>query len=107
VAPSAEGATADFDQSQKDPALSQGKNVFAYKVQRVPTDPSSYPVLLVSYLMGCTKYSSTETTDLVKAYFTYVVSDEGQQLASEQAGSAPIGPAVKKEDDAAIQAIGG
>ena len=32
VAPSAQGATNDFDQSQKDPALSQGKYVFAYKV---------------------------------------------------------------------------
>jgi phosphate transport system substrate-binding protein len=106
VAPSAEGATADFDQSQKDPALSQGTHVFAYKVQRTPTDPSSYPVLLVSYLDGCTKYTSADTTALVKAYFTFIVSDDGQKLAGEQAGSAPIGPAIKKEDDAAIQAIG-
>ena len=107
VAPSAEGATADFDQSQKDPALSQGNHVFAYTVQRTPTDPSSYPVLLVSYLMGCTKYSDASTTALVKAYFTYIVSDDGQKLAGEQAGSAPLGPSIKKEDDAAIQAIGG
>jgi phosphate transport system substrate-binding protein len=107
VAPSAEGATNDFDQSQKDPEASQGKYVFAYKVQRTPTDPSSYPVLLVSYLMGCTKYSDSSTTDLVKAYFQYIVSDGGQQLAAQQAGSAPIGPNVKKEDDTAISAIGG
>ena len=106
VAPSAEGATNDFDQSQKDPEGSQGQYVFAYTVQRTPTDPSSYPVLLVSYLMGCTKYSDAATTDLVKAYFTYVTSDDGQKLAQEQAGSAPIGPAVKKEDTNAINAIG-
>ncbi|HEY6637217.1 MAG TPA: phosphate ABC transporter substrate-binding protein PstS [Solirubrobacterales bacterium] len=107
VAPSAEGATNDFDQSQKDPTLSQGQFVFAYTVQRTPTDPSAYPVLLVSYLMGCTKYSDSSTTDLVKAYFEYIVSDGGQQLAGQQAGSAPIGPNVKKEDDKAISAIGG
>jgi phosphate transport system substrate-binding protein len=107
VAPSAAGATADFDQSQKDPELSQGKYVFAYKVQRTPTDPSSYPVLLVSYLMGCTKYSDTSTTDLVKAYFGYIVSDEGQQVAAQNAGSAPIPPGIKKEDEPAITAIGG
>ena len=106
VAPSAAGATADFDQSQKDPELSQGQNVFAYTVQRTPTDPSSYPVLLVSYLMGCTKYDSTETTDLVKAYFTFIVGDEGQQLAAQNAGSAPIGSNIKKEDQNAINAIG-
>jgi phosphate transport system substrate-binding protein len=107
VAPSAEGATNDFDQSQKDPALSQGKFVFAYTVQRTPTDPSSYPVLLVSYLMGCTKYSDTSTTDLVKAYFSYIISDEGQQVAAQNAGSAPIPPGIKKEDEPAITAIGG
>jgi phosphate transport system substrate-binding protein len=107
VAPSAEGATNDFDQSQKDPALSKGNFVFAYTVQRQPSDPSAYPVLLVSYLMGCTKYSDSSTTDLVKAYFEYVVGDSGQQLAAQQAGSAPIGPNVKKEDDRAIAGIGG
>jgi phosphate transport system substrate-binding protein len=107
VAPSAQGATNDFDQSQKDPELSQGKYVFAYKVQRTPTDPSSYPVLLVSYLMGCTNYSDTSTTDLVKAYFNFIVSDEGQQLAAQNAGSAPIPPGIKKEDEPAITAIGG
>jgi phosphate transport system substrate-binding protein len=106
VAPSAEGATNDFDQSTKDSEASQGKYVFAYTVQRTPTDPSSYPVLLVSYLMGCTKYKDSSTTDLVKSYFQYIVSDGGQQLAAQQAGSAPIGPNIKKEDDTAISAIG-
>jgi phosphate transport system substrate-binding protein len=107
VAPSADGAAADFDQSQQDPELTKAPNVFAYKVQRTPTDPSSYPVLLVSYLMGCTKYSDQSTTDLVKAYFNYIVSDEGQQVAAENAGSAPIPPGIKKEDEPAINAIGG
>jgi phosphate transport system substrate-binding protein len=107
VAPSAAGAAHDFDQSKKDPALSQGKYVFAYTVDRTPTDPTSYPLLLVSYLMGCTKYSDTSTTNLVKAYFAYVTGDAGQQLAAQQAGSAPIPPTVKKEDAPAIAAISG
>jgi phosphate transport system substrate-binding protein len=106
VAPSAEGASADFDQSQKDPELTKPPYVFAYKVQRTPTDPSAYPVLLVSYLMGCTKYNSTETTDLVKAYFNFIISSEGQQLAQQNAGSAPLPPGITKEDQPAIDAIG-
>src|SRR5207249_3896738 len=107
VAPSAQGATNDFDQSQKDPSLSQGKYVFAYKVQRTPTDASSYPVLLVSYLMGCTKYDSTDTTKLVKAYFNYVISSDGQQAAASNAGSAPLPPGITKEDQTAVDAIAG
>ncbi|MGE5747547.1 MAG: phosphate ABC transporter substrate-binding protein PstS, partial [Solirubrobacterales bacterium] len=98
VAPSAQGASNDFDQSKKDPALSQGKYVSAYKVQRTPTEASSYPLLLVSYLMGCTKYDSTDTTDLVKAYFNYIISSDGQQAAAQNAGSAPLPPGITKED---------
>ncbi len=107
VAPSAEGASHDFDISKKDPALSPGNYVFAYTVERTSTDPQDYPILLVSWLMGCTKYNDAATTDLVKAYFKYVVSDDGQQLAAQQAGSAPIGPTIKSEDQKAIDAIGG
>jgi phosphate transport system substrate-binding protein len=106
VAPSAEGAAADFEASQKDPELSQGKNVFAYKVQRTPTDPSQYPVLLVSYLIGCTKYDSADVTSTVKAYFNYVISADGQQAAAQNAGSAPLPPGISKEAQTAVDAIG-
>jgi phosphate transport system substrate-binding protein len=80
--------------------------VFAYKVQRTPTDPSSYPVLLVSYLMGCTKYSDDTQTKLVKAYFTYIESSEGQQVAAQNAGSAVLPPGISKEVQPVIAAIG-
>src|SRR3954447_2827477 len=107
VAPSADGAAADFEQSQKDPELSQGKFVFAYKVDRTSTDPSTYPVLLVSYLIGCTKYDSTDTTDTVKAYFNYVISSDGQQAAAQNAGSAPPPPGITKDGQTPVDAIGG
>ncbi len=107
VAPSAEGASHDFDISKKDPALSPGKYVFAYKVERTSTDPQDYPILLVSWLMGCTKYSDSNNTDLVKAYFNYIISSDGQQAAAQNAGSAPIGPTIKNEDQNAVDAIGG
>src|SRR3954454_23610727 len=107
VAPSADGAAADFEQSQKDPELSQGKFVFAYKVDRTSTDPSTYPVLLVSYLIGCTKYDSADTTDTVKAYFDYVISSDGQQAAAQNAGSARLPPGITKEGQTSVAAIGG
>jgi phosphate transport system substrate-binding protein len=107
VAPSAQGAANDFDQSKPDPQLSQGKFVIAYTVDRKPTDPSSYPVLLVSYLMGCTKYGSADTTKLVDAYFKYIESSDGQQAAADNAGSAPLPPNVTKAVQPALTAIGG
>ena len=106
VAPSAQGAANDFDQSKQDPQLSQGKFVIAYTVDRTPTDPSSYPVLLVSYLMGCTNYDSADTTKLVDAYFKYIESSDGQQVAADNAGSAPLPPNVTKDVQPALAAIG-
>ncbi len=106
VAPSAQGAANDFDKSQKDPQLSQGNYVTAYKVDRTPTSASDYPLLLVSYLMGCTKYSSDTTTKLVKAYFNYIISSDGQQAAAQNAGSAPLPPGVTSSDQTAVNAIG-
>ena len=48
--------------------------------------------------MGCTKYSDPEhDRPGPKAYFSYIISDEGQQVAAENAGSAPIPPGIKKE----------
>jgi phosphate transport system substrate-binding protein len=107
VAPSAAGAAHDFDLSKKDPSLSQGKFVFAYTVERTPTSASDYPVLLVSYLMGCTKYSSTDKTKLVAAYFKYIESSDGQQVAAQNAGSAPLPPGVTKDVQPALNAIVG
>ena len=80
--------------------------MFAYTVERTPTDPSHYPVLLVSYLMGCTKYDTTSTTDLVKAYFNYIISSDGQQAAAQNAGSAPLPPGIIKKDQTAVDKIG-
>jgi phosphate transport system substrate-binding protein len=107
VAPSADGAAADFEQSPRDPSLSKGPYVFAYTVDRTSTDPKNYPLLLVSYLMGCTKYDSSDTTSDVGKYFKYVTSSEGQQVAASNAGSAPLPPGITKDIQPAVNAIGG
>ena len=105
VAPSAEGAAKDLEQSKLDPALSQGKYVLAYKVDRTSTDPKTYPILLVSYLMGCTQYSDANTAANVKAYFSYALSADGQQTAADNAGSAPLSAALQAKVKPAVDAI--
>ena len=50
-----------------------------------------YPFVLVSYALVCQRYADADTGTLVASYLDYVVSDEGQQTASEHAGSAPLG----------------
>ncbi|WP_374928819.1 phosphate ABC transporter substrate-binding protein PstS [Kytococcus sedentarius] len=50
----------------------------------------SYPVVLVAYEIVCTEYENKEDADKVKDFLSYVISEEGQQKAADEAGSAPI-----------------
>jgi phosphate transport system substrate-binding protein len=65
----------------------------------------AYPVVLVSYNLFCTSYEDQETVDLVKAFGSYVISEEGQSAAEESAGSAPISDALREDAQKAIDAI--
>jgi phosphate transport system substrate-binding protein len=64
-----------------------------------------YPIVLVSYHIDCSNYDSQEKADLVKGFESYVISEEGQQAAAEQAGSAPITDSLREQAQAAIDKI--
>jgi phosphate transport system substrate-binding protein len=104
VEPSAEAAAEVFSESKRD--TGSGKNIFAYEINRQPTAPGVYPVVLVSYEIACTKYDDANTAALVKGYLSYMVSPEGQQAAQSNAGSAPLSPEVTDLVTPAVEAIG-
>jgi phosphate transport system substrate-binding protein len=84
-----EGAAKAVSASDLDTA-GRGANDLAYKLNRETTEAGAYPVVLVSYLVACQKYADPKVGEAVKAYFSYVTSQEGQQAAAQQAGSAPL-----------------
>jgi phosphate transport system substrate-binding protein len=104
VGPSAEAAAQIFADSQKsdDP----GKNVFTYVLNRTTEASGTYPIVLASYLIGCTKYDSPNDAKIAKAYFNYIISAEGQQTANQAAGSAPLTDEVRQQIQPAVDAIG-
>jgi phosphate transport system substrate-binding protein len=104
--PSSEAASKVLDLSKEDPELEKGsKNVIAFEIDRKTEASGVYPIILVSSLIGCTKYKSADEAALVKAYFEYAISPEGQALAEEQAGSAPLSAELTKKVEAAVGAI--
>ena len=103
VAPSPEGAAKTLAASKQKKI---GKYAFEYEVKRDSTDPSTYPVILASYQVACTKYDDADQGKLVKDLESYIVSDTGQQAAAKAAGSAPLTPELIKELTPAVQAIG-
>jgi len=87
VEPSAEGASKAVEASP----LEEGRpaNDMAVKIDRTTTTAGAYPLMLTSYVIACPTYDKAKA-ELVKGFLTYVVSEQGQQDAADNAGSAPI-----------------
>jgi phosphate transport system substrate-binding protein len=103
--PTPEAAAKVLEESPLDKQLSPGKYTIAYKLNRKTESEGTYPIVLTSYLIACTKYDSADEAAAVKAYLEYVISPEGQELAAEQAGSAPLSSALTSKVTPAIEAI--
>ncbi|MEV8132386.1 phosphate ABC transporter substrate-binding protein PstS [Pseudarthrobacter oxydans] len=88
-----------------EPVEGRAETDVAIKLDRKTTASGAYPVVLVSYHVVCSAYDSQETVDLVKAFESYVVSEEGQQAAADSAKSAPLSSALADKATAAIESI--
>jgi phosphate transport system substrate-binding protein len=103
VAPSAEGAAAVVENS---PAVEgRGEYDFAIEVDRLTESTEEYPIVLVSYHIGCIGYDEQEKADNVKAFMDYVISEAGQATAAENAGNAEISAALREQAQTAVDAI--
>lgn len=100
-APEAEAAAAAVEASP----LVEGtpENDLALELDRTSTE--GYPISLVAYGIACQTYEDQATADLVKAYFTFITSEEGQDLAAEQAGNAPLSEGLREQITASIESI--
>ncbi len=100
---SAEAAAAIVDASPREEG--RGDTDMAIKIDRATEEAGVYPIVLLSYLVACNEYAEGAPVDLVKAYFSYVISADGQAVAAKEAGSAPISTAVAEAAQAAIDSI--
>jgi phosphate transport system substrate-binding protein len=103
VAPGADVASKSAENSPLDPAHT-GNDVVV-KLDRTGTDPSAYPITLVSYFIACQEYQDSAKAALVKAYAMYATSDAGQQAAAATAKSAPMTGTLATKAQAAAASI--
>jgi phosphate transport system substrate-binding protein len=103
VTPSAKAAAAVVANSDK--VEGRGDYDFAISVNRTTTSADEYPIVLVSYHIGCVQYDDKAKADAVKAFESYVISDEGQQAAAKAAGSSPISADLRDQAQTAVDAI--
>jgi phosphate transport system substrate-binding protein len=100
---SAEAAAALVDSSPLAEGREEGDLVFEVDAAAAPA--GAYPIALVSYLIACQEYEDAEQANLVKEYFTYVTSAEGQDVAAEAAGSAPLSDTLRDQITEALDLI--
>jgi phosphate transport system substrate-binding protein len=103
VGPSAEAAATVVQNSPRLEGRGEQDNVI--EINRDTTGSGEYPIVLVSYHIGCVEYEDAHVTELLRAFMTYVVSEEGQRAAAQVAGSAPISDATREQAMKAIDAI--
>jgi phosphate transport system substrate-binding protein len=80
------------------------KSDMAIDLDRATTEPGTYPVVLVSYLLACPQYPADQA-ELVKGYLSYVISPDGQQAAAQEAGSAPLDKGIQDDALALVKGI--
>jgi phosphate transport system substrate-binding protein len=100
---SPEAAAAVLEVSER--VEGRGDSSFAFELARDTADSGTYPIVLVSYNLACATYVSAAEAELVKAFFAYVASEEGQQAAADAAGSAPISSGLREQILPAIEGI--
>jgi phosphate transport system substrate-binding protein len=103
--PTPEAAAKVLEESPEAKDLAKDAFMFPFEVDRKAESQGVYPIILVSYMIACTKYDSSSEAAIVKAYLEYVISPEGQEVAAENAGSAPLSSALTKKIEPAVEAI--
>lgn len=83
----------------------RGAGDLVFDVDPAGATGGAYPIALVSYLIGCVEYEDANTAELVKSYFEYMASAEGQDAAADNAGNAPISEGLREQVLAAIDTI--
>ncbi|MBB5632792.1 phosphate transport system substrate-binding protein [Cryobacterium mesophilum] len=100
---SSAAAAAVVDASPLETGRTAGDLVIA--IDRKGAGSGTYPVVLVSYLIGCEHYADPVQGKLVREYFDWIVSDTAQKTAEESAGSAPLPPAFAAQARAVVAGI--
>nr|WP_171247019.1 phosphate ABC transporter substrate-binding protein PstS [Isoptericola sediminis] len=98
---SAEAAAEVVAQSPR----TEGTSEYVYTIDLDRDIAGTYPIVLVSYSLACTTYDDEETAELVKGFLGYVASEEGQQAASDAAGSAPLSDTIRQAIMPGIESI--
>jgi len=77
----------------------------AIALDRTTTDPTHYPLVLVSYIIACGEYEDADVAAIAKPYIEYITSEDGQAAAADAAGAAPLSADLSAKVATAVATI--
>jgi phosphate transport system substrate-binding protein len=89
VVPNAETATAGLANAKLTPNPDAGKGDMTMELDYTQTDPSAYPVLLLTYEIMCETGNDATTLPLTRSFLSYTASTEAQGILT-QIGYVPL-----------------
>jgi phosphate transport system substrate-binding protein len=105
VAPSSEGAA---KLAAGSPTVSgRAATDLAVQLNRTTTSSDEYPLVLVSYHIGCLQPKDATKGAILAAFEDYVISKDGQEAAAKAAGSAPISDDQRSRSQKVVDQIKG
>lgn len=102
VAYSAEAAATLVEQS---PRISEPGSPYDYSLKLDREVEGGYPIVLVTYQLACPTYADATDATLVRTFLTYMFSAEGQAVAAQAAGSAPLSALMRANAMKGIETI--
>ena len=103
VGPTPEAAAKILEVSPQ--AENAGEQQLIFDLDYNTEESGTYPIVLTSYLLACPTYEDQDEADVTKAYISYILSDEGQEFASSEAGSAPLADSLQEDALAIVETI--
>lgn len=85
----------------------QADNDLGFDLARDIDEEGAYPIVQVAYTIWCNEYSDAAEADLARAFAEYIVSEEAQQIAADQAGAAPLNEDLISQAQDSISQISG
>jgi phosphate transport system substrate-binding protein len=101
---SPEAASAVVDASPRADDAERSENDLAFELDR-KAEGEVYPIVLVSYAIACEKYEDPQVATRVKAYLSYIGSAEGQKVAADKIGNAPLSADLSVRVETAANSI--
>lgn len=102
VAYSAEAAAKLVEQS---PRVPEPGSPHDYSLKLDREVEGGYPIVLVTYQLACPTYAEERDATLVREFLTYMFSAQGQEIAAQAAGSAPLSELMRTNAMKGIETI--